>query len=131
MHKKRTKSCPRLSSKKPAPTVLLVNLKILLKLRMTCVKLDKIKTPVKMSEIPRLHVGTSMSAKSLGNLLIASARKNEIQSPLVLPLPSTGISPDSCSAVRGAKKSDGRHWRAQVMGWFFSFFLVFFFFPRG
>lgn len=50
-----------------------------------------------------------MSAKSLGNLLIASAKKNEIQSPLVLPLPSIGISPDSCSAVCGAKKSDGRH----------------------
>lgn len=71
-----------------------------------------------------------MSAKSLGNLLIASARKNEIQSPLVLPLPSIGISPDSCSAVRGAKKSDGRHWRARKQWVGFFQFFFFRFFPR-
>lgn len=66
-----------------------------------------------------------MSAKSLGNLLIASAKKNEIQSPLVLPLPSIGISPDSCSAVCGAKKSDGRHWyRHRANGQFMFHYLV-------
>lgn len=91
--------------------VLLVNRNIRLRLRRTWVKLERMSSPVRRSDIPRLHTATSISMTPVGRWEMPRARRKEIQSPLVLPFPCD-VAPASVGMLeveRGVKKIEGKH----------------------